>query len=327
VRGFLQEMLESRDVAGAQGWNVNDKPIVKRIVAGNSGTSVIIAGPRGSEASDVVVRLSSRVGARQPCRVETNVAALKKLTRTSLSDRVPRLVHEGAWKDRPFSVETKCPGLEIDPAAQDLGMMLRQSFEVLNTLQQETGQLAKITENDFQVSLARFIHELAGFCSPDIRERMDRLVEKLRSMAAGCSAFRGYTHGDFKLGNILYDRSRKLTAVIDWDGFSDNGYQVFDYLTLLVFSLAYENNRGFSEVYLEHVLPWRLPDSYAHLSEEILSGLTVDKDSFLFMRVIFWFALLSARFDPLYKYHEAWQRQFLLPVLPALENILRIDGR
>lgn len=322
ARGFLQDMLESRDISGALGWNVNDKPVVKRIVAGNSGTSVIIAGPRGSEANDVVVRLSSRIGAHQPCRVETNAIALKKLARTSLSGRVPQLIHDGLWKDRPYSVETKCPGLEIDPAAQDLGMMLRQSFEVLNTLQQETGQLTKISEVDFQGSLARFIHELAGFFSPDVHERLDRLVEKLRSMAAGCSAFRGYTHGDFKLGNILYDRSRKLTAVIDWDGFSENGYQVFDYLTLLLFSLAYENNRGFSEVYLEHILPWRLPDSRARLAEETLSGLTADKESFLFMRIIFWFVLLSARFDPLYKYHEAWQRQFVLPVLPALENIL-----
>jgi aminoglycoside phosphotransferase (APT) family kinase protein len=327
VRGFLQDMLESRDVSGALGWNVNDKPVVKRIVAGNSATSVIIAGPRGSEASNVVVRLSSKIGVRQPCRVETNATALKKLARTSLSDRVPRLIHEGVWKDRPYSVETKCPGLEIDPSAQDLGMMLRQSFEVLNTLQQETGQLTKISEDDFQGSLARFIHELADFCPPDIHERLDRLVEKLHSIVVGCSVLRGYTHGDFKLGNILYDRSRKLTAVIDWDGFSENGYPIFDCLTLLVFSIAYEKNRTFSEVYLEHILPWRLPDSYAHLAEEILPGLTADRDSFLFMRVIFWFALLSVRFDPLFKYHADWQEKFLLPVLPALEDVLRLEGR
>jgi aminoglycoside phosphotransferase (APT) family kinase protein len=327
VRGFLQEVLESRQVSDALAWGANDKPVVKRVVAGNSGTSVVIAGPPGRETADVVVRLSSRKGARRPCRVETGVAALKKLARTSLSDRVPRLVHEGIWKDRPYSVETRCSGLEIDPSAGDLGMMLRQSFEVLHALQQETGRLTTISEGDFQESLARYIRELADFCPPDIRERLDRLVEKLRSVMVGCSVYRGYTHGDYKLGNILCDRSRKLTAVIDWDGFSENGFPVFDYLTLLVFSIAYEENKRFAEVYLEYILPWRLPDTCARLAEEILSGLTVDKDSFLFMRVIFWFALLSARFDPLLKYHADWREKFLLPVLPALEDALHLEVR
>ena len=325
VHTLLLGILKQQEVTKPLGWGKHDKIAVKRIIAGNSGMSVVIAGPLNDEAKNVVVRLPSRPAAWQYCRI--NAGALKNLARTSLSDRVPRLICEGTWQEQDYTVESSCSGLEMNANMRNLGAMVRQGFEVLNILSRETGQLSAIMEGDFQETLVPLINEIAGFCAPDVRDRLGIFTKTLRFAMRDCSAYRGYTHGDFKLGNILFDHTRKLTAVIDWDGFSENGYQIFDYLTLLLYGLAYESDRSLPDVYLENLLPWNLPPSYARLADELMSSQTLDKDSFLLMRIVFWFSLLSARFDPLYKHHEAWQRQYLLPVLPVLEATLRAGGR
>lgn len=325
IHTFLQKFLERQEISGPLGWGREDKIAVKRIVAGNSGTSIIIAGPVDYDTANVIIRLPSQPVASQYCR--NNAKALRMLAHTSMLGRVPRLICEGTWQGQEYTAESSCSGFEVDYAIRNLGAMVRQGFKLLNILHRQTGRSTRILEEEYQRLVAPFIQGLAVYCAPDIRERLDNLTKKLRFAMVGQTAFLGYTHGDFKLGNILFDRSRKLTAVIDWDGFSENGFQIFDYLTLLVYSIAYESDRNPLRVYLEHLLPWKLPQPYAHLANEALSGLMVDEDSFLSMRIVFWFALLSARFDPLYKYHTVWQHQFLLPVLPVLENILHSDGR
>lgn len=323
VRTSLQAILARPDVRDSSGWSSEDRIAVKRIVAGNSGVSVIIAGPVNRDDADVVARISSHAAAARFCR--NNARALKILSRTAVADSVPRLICEGTWQGREYTLESSCPGYEANPGIPDIDALTRQGIDTLRSLHRQTGRWTHVTEEDFQRLVVPFIQDIAVHCAPDLRERLMALMARLRDAMVGRGAFLGCVHGDFKLGNILFDRSRKLAGIIDWDGFSENGLQIFDYLTLMMYKMAYENNRGFVDIYLEHILPWKLLSSGAHLVDDVLSGMIGDEDGFLPARIAFWFILLSSRFDPINKRHTAWQHRYLLPVLPVLEKI-RLSG-
>ena len=316
---MFEEALHQPEVLHQLSWKAGDKFNVKRIVAGNLGTTIAMVGPTDHDSKDVYVRFPSVDSARALCR--TNSRALKKLATTSLAAVVPRIMYEGSWKKQDFTIESRCPGQQVFYSTRDLDRMVRESCSTLLALQKQTTKPTVLVDADFDKQVAPLIQDIASYCNADVRDRLDKFARALRSALIGCEVSLGYTHGDFKIGNILVDRGGNLSALIDWDGFTESGFQIFDYLTLLTYKLSAEKSRKFPSVYLEYLLPWKLPPSYASLVEEPVSALAGNKNSFLFMRIVFWFSLISNRFDPVYKYHADWQSEFLLAVLPSFESL------
>jgi len=321
----LQDVLEQRELGQQAGWGGASGVVVKRILAGNSGTTVLIAGPIQEDGRDVIMRLPSKPSGRRCCRI--NAQALRKLAHTSLSGYVPRLLVEGMHQDQEYTVESRCPGYEADYGTRNLDRMLRQACEVMGALHRQTARPAMVTEAGFQEHVAPLILDLANYCTPEVQSRFHRFMEALRTAMVGRTVSVGFIHGDFKLGNFLFDRTGKLTALIDWDGFSEGGYPVFDYLTLLAYKMVHESGGMISDVYLQYLLPWKLPPACQHLVGDEVSALLIDDESFLLMRIVFWFSLSYYRFDPLYKYHPAWQRESVLPMLSVFEKIYQSGWR
>lgn len=318
-RSFLQGVLEQRSLGEQAGWDGASAVMVKRILAGNSGTTVLIAGPKKDDGRDVIMRLPSKPSGRRFCHI--NAQALRKLAQTSLSGYVPRLLVESTHQDQEFTVESRCPGYEANYGTRNLDGMLRQACELMGALHRQTARPVTVTEAGFQEYVAPLIQDLANYCSPDVQSRFHRFMEALRIAMVGRTVSIGFMHGDFKLGNFLFDRTGKLTALIDWDGFSEDGYPVFDYLTLLVYKMAHENGSRIPDIYLQYLLPWKLPPACQRLVGDETSALLIDDESFLLMRIVFWFSLNYYRFDPLYKYHPTWQRGSVLPMLSVFEKI------
>ena len=320
-QSMLHEILHQPDVVHKLDWKTKDKVAVKRIVAGNLGTTIIIVGHKNCDTYDIVVRLPNSESARKLCRV--NSLALKKLADTSLRDMVPCLLSEGIWKHQAYTIESHCPGLEIFYGTRNLKEMVREACQSLTMLHLQTAMLTRLGNTHFDEQVAPLIHDVAKYCNPDVRVRLHNFTQELRSSLIGRETSLGYTHGDFKVGNILFDRSRKFSALIDWDGFAENGFQIFDYLTLLLYMICNDKNRGFAEVYLEYLLPWNLPPEYESLVEEPVSRLAGDWETFLLIRIVFWFSHISTRFDPVYKFHADWQHAYLHSVLPAFECLCK----
>lgn len=318
-RTFLQDIFEQSELGRQSGWDGKGRVIVKRILAGNLGTTVMVAGPADRGARDVIIRLPSQPSGCRSCRV--NAQALRKLAQSPLSGNVPRLLGEGVVQGQEFTVESRCPGFEAGYRARGLDGMLHQACDAVSVLHRQTTRRVLVTDAVFNEIVAPLIQDLVDYCPQDVGQRLNRFMEVLRTSMLGQAVSLGYIHGDFKLGNFLFDRSGKLTALIDWDGFSENGFQMFDYLTLIAYKMSYENNINLADIYLQYVLPWKLPPAYTQLVDDQIKTLMVDEESFLFVRIVFWFSLNFYRFDGLYKYHATWQLQFLLPVLTEFEKI------
>lgn len=314
------ELMHQKQVALSMGWQPSERVIIKRVIAGNSGTSVLIGGPANRDTADVVLRLPSRRANIQRCHI--NATALVRLQDSPLSGLLPRLVCQGNYHGQEYTVETRCTGVEIAYGTNDLNAMVYRACTAIEKLHVDTTVLTVINAEIFDFLVTPYIADIHSFSSPDIQIRLDKFAAALRHALIGKTVALGAVHGDFKVSNMLFDGTGKLTALIDWDGFSARGFQVFDYLTLLAYKIANEQRTGLAEAYLEYILPWTLQSKDAALVNGQIVQVMADDDSFLLVRVVFWFALLGDRLDPVYKRHAQWHRLYVLSVLPTLESIV-----
>jgi len=317
---FFDGLLGMEKLAVILNWQRSEKIEVKRIVAGNSGTSIAIAGPATRNTADIVIRLPSTERGKQLCQV--NARALIDMMHSPLAALVPRLIDEGVFAGRSYFIETRCPGFEVYGGTRGLAKMVQTACLTMSRMQLQGAAQTIITPDDFDTRIAPFIDDIAHFCTPSVMDRLLVLKGRLRNRMSGKPVSLGVIHGDFKLGNILFDNSGNLTALIDWDGYSRSGFQLFDYFTLLTYKIAYDSDRSMAKIYVEYLLPWKLPTNYAQLVDAATKDLTVDSESFLCLRIVFWFALLNARFEALYKYHRRWHEEYLNPVLGEMERAI-----
>ena len=317
---FAKDLLCQQQIVSKVGWRAAETVTIKRIVAGNSGTSIAIGGPEHCDTADVVLRMPSRAASVSRCQI--NASALVRLENSPMSRLVPRLVSQGNYLLREYTVETRCTGFEIGYGTRDLDEMIAQACIAIGKMHFETTALTGMDAAHVSTLVSPYIADIRSHSSPEIRTRLDKLAESLYRRMNGISVALGFVHGDFKVSNMLFDRAGTLTAVIDWDGFSEHGFQTFDYLTLLIYKIANERRISLTEAYIEYILPWTLNASDATLVNDAITRLMVNHESFMLVRIVFWFAFLGDRLGPVCKAHAEWHRRFVMPVLPKLEEIL-----
>jgi Phosphotransferase enzyme family len=317
---MLQMLLNRLRGMPAMMWSNGESVDVKRLVAGNAGTTIVIAGPSSRDSADVVIRLPSNYKGERLSQI--NAQALTAVDATPLAPIVPKLLDQGVFDDRPFFVESRCPGFEVYSGTKGLAQMVQSACRDMSALHLHSRVRRVMTADEFGDYIDPFFSDIECYVAPEIGIRMQALKSELCKRMAGKAVSRGFLHGDFKLGNILFSKTGEFSALIDWDGFSSQGFQLFDYLTLLVYKMAYDEHRSMAHVYVQYLLPWKLPEYYTQLVEEAVSELTIDEDSFLCVRIAFWFALLHVRFDGVYKYHRRWHDEYMEPVLAEIELAL-----
>jgi aminoglycoside phosphotransferase (APT) family kinase protein len=182
-----------------------------------------------------------------------------------LADRCPKIVLIGDVAGRFCSVETAVPGVD-------------------------GGRMLKAGSNPQQLILSaqRFLSALERASSaplehPGWRKHLQAAIERVERLAerAGCRSgylmlvsdvfakLRAYqlpivyAHGNFWLGNALFDERGELTGVIDWDCADDRSLPAVDliYLAIRTHSLARKSSFG------EAVADWVAADSVAFLDD------------------------------------------------------------
>lgn len=317
---LAQDILRDSGVPAKLGWPEHATVRMQRLIAGNSGTTILLAECDIPGTVGVVMRLPINTGARNLC--EANFRALGKLANTTLAARVPVALAAGLHRDQYYTIEKACPGTELFYGTEGQHDMLAEACESLRTLHQDNGATRPMSTADFDHQVGHCIDDIATRVGEPLADRLARFRTRLSALMVGRLFRLGYTHGDFKVGNILYTPDRRLSGLIDWDGFCDHGLQMFDYLTLLTYKLSNEQDEDFAQVYLAHLLPWRVPAEDLALVQPTVNSLPAGEREFKLVRVAFWFSLISRRFDAYYKYHSAWQSRNVLAVLPELEATL-----
>jgi hypothetical protein len=305
-------------------WTLKETPTVKRIVPGNGGTTIIALGPNAAtENCDVIVRLPSNEQGRLLC--ETNSHALRTLSNTQWASYVPAFIASGELGGEAYFIEEKCPGSEIEYGTTNLNNIFADAGEMIEKFHQSSTQYVVMTKTLFATKILPLFDETKGFSDVALHPQLDRLHDAIRESFIGRKVSIGFAHGDFKLGNLLFDKDRRLTSIIDWDGFCEDGFQIFDYLTHLLYAISSQTNLSLVDTYLEYVLPWKLPAAHARTMGQKIELLAGDAESFRLLRMVFWLSQLSLRFDRLLKVHPEAQQRFLVPVLDAFERLLAFE--
>jgi hypothetical protein len=297
---------------------------VWRLVAGNHGISVLLASRGSRAASDVVIRVAHKQTALCHCR--RNEQALGQLAGTVWRDLVPVLLASTSAGAQYMTAETACQGYERFSDEPGFIDRLPEATRQTVSCHVQSGSSMPLGAADFDRLVQAPLQDVAHYCDASCVRRLNAIARELRNRLLGRHCHLGVTHGDFKLGNLLFDRHARLRSVIDWDGFEARGVQIFDYLTLILFMLSHDFRQKHDAVFRMQVLPWTIPQAYDRCVAHAVQTLCPDRDTFALLRMAFWFYSLSARHASTYKEHPAWALRYVVPMLPAMESELRLAG-
>ncbi len=295
--------------------------VAARAQVTSTGMVVIMLAERG-HAPCVVLKLPLGTGAARALARETvALEALHAEDRLGSWRRlVPRPLAAGSLDGQPYRLDGVLPGRPMRDSPTSGA--LRDAAHAIGDLQGLTSaELPSVAERCLRwVDLP--LQELEQRSGPRGPARLAarRLRRELHAALADWPGAAGVAHGDFWLGNILFDGSP--TGVVDWESWGACELPLHDLLHLLLYT-----RRSRSRMELGEIVARQLSDGgWSGLERELLSGHEAwcDGDTGLQRPalLLYWLrhAAVHARQQPQrvgYRY-RLWEQRNLLPVVAAL---------
>jgi aminoglycoside phosphotransferase (APT) family kinase protein len=215
------------------------------------GTSCAIIDVRATRTGSLTIRFQADRAyvAKLPLqpvtepRLRENARRLKALHQASwmtpyLSARCPVVVHAGTASGYFYSVETAVPGRDGASILKDGGNrndLILSAERFLYKLQKASLESERIDRSRWQRTLDAAIRRVQTLAEAAARKDLfSRLVADLRAKLGSHHIPSVYSHGNFWVGNALFDCSNNLTGVIDWDCADDFALPATDLIYLLI---------------------------------------------------------------------------------------------
>ncbi|MDQ7076126.1 MAG: aminoglycoside phosphotransferase family protein [Gammaproteobacteria bacterium] len=321
VLNSVQEMVQAADLATLLHWQTS-KVEVRRLIAGNADVTVVMVGPVGNTDIEVVLRLPrSKAGFVSAGRNADVITALQKGSFAALT---PKLLASGEYLGQRYYIEEKKAGRELQEFSELADQMVREACLVLARGQAKTAVRRVLTKNDYDILIGGCIGNLRPYCNKAEQAVLQRVDELLQLFFIGKETPLVRTHGDFKLGNVLFLADQSVGAIIDWDLSETSGLPLSDLFVLMTYRRDPEEQKNYNliEFYRQKVLPWKMPVFYQKLLPEVAAILDVDERLFLPIRCLSWLMNLRDRLDWTLKSHEGWASEGIGAVLGDIEQIL-----
>jgi len=317
----IQQMVEAANLSAQLGWSSHDVE-VRRVIAGNADVTVVMVGPVGNCSTEVVLRLPrSKAGFVSAGR---NADVINELQQGSFATLTPKLLASGEWAGQRYYIEEKKAGRELQEFDELADQMVREACLVLARGQAEAAVRRQLTKNDYDVLVGSCVAHLRPYCNEVEQETLQRVDKLLQYFFIGQELPLVRTHGDFKLGNVLFLADQSVGAIIDWDLSEASGLPLNDLFVLMTYRRNQEEQKKYNliEFYRQKILPWRVPLFYQQLLIEVAEVLEVDERLFLPIRCLSWLMNLRDRLDWTLKSHEEWASEGIGEVLGDIEQIL-----
>lgn len=289
---------------------------ISRFITGNASIAIAIM-QQSVSSSSFVARLPATEFGKQLCR--RNSETLKKIAGYNFSFATPRFIIQDE-AERAMYVETLVPGKELSIGSHQSVEITKKAYTIADEVSRASRRVIGWNEL-IKLRILRYKQKL----DLEYHQNLDRLLELLESNVRDCeSTIQFPSHGDFKLGNILFRSDISIVGVIDWDCFDEVGLPLFDELTYLVYLYRSIYDQQHFESYLQRILTLQQVDSHLELVTERANALKVGENEYLNFRVLFWFDHVISRYSkrlleiPLYrKYLVGTPLQKCIEVLEA----------
>jgi|GEM_PF-6975038 len=306
-------------------WEKTEPLQIKRLIAGNPGVTVMLAGVAGDTRRDVVIRLPrSRAGHQS---ASANARALRELGASAMRDYAPALLASGVWRGHEYFVEEKKPGREIGFRGPRADAMTRSGCREFTELQLRDARREVLDDDSYAQLIGQYIEALGEFCPGRVGQLLVRADRALRARLIGRELPLMRKHGDFKMGNLLFDGDGHLCALIDWDGSVPLGLPLADFFTLVTYNHKDESGaRNFLALNREVSVDWAVRDFYRGLLGELSEILGIDSDLLTPLRCAACLISLQLRLDWTIKSHESWADELAEGVLRDMVRLLETGG-
>jgi hypothetical protein len=209
-------------------------PIFKKFIAGSGGSSIIDMG-------EYIVRIPLPGHQRSLKRWEQNYTALSLLNILDLPFSIPAPILVNKIYGHSFSIESKLDGVEID--IQKVNSAFRenvflQAVNVLASLFQKTAFPCILNQEYFSSLLSGFLKELTYYMDKKSASCIDQIRCIMEHNFLNKRTILSHTHGDFKLGNMKFDKNYNISGIFDWDLSVSHGLPLMD----LFFYIGYEES-------------------------------------------------------------------------------------
>lgn len=235
--GTASTVLEEVVHAVAAAMNVAPerlRPVQCRLARGDKAIFAFEDTERRIEPTVAVVSEDPRVTRGR--RTEAAILSRLALLPDPISRCVPRHIGEFAVGRYACFVMTMLPGVTLDAASDSLEPLQHQALKFLQILHQATAAPAVLDEAGFAQHFDSLLQD-AVVRNPEQAAELSGLGAAVKQAIGGMTLPTVFTHGDFKIENVMYTRSDlRMTGVIDWEHAAERALPLIDPLYLLFYS-------------------------------------------------------------------------------------------
>jgi hypothetical protein len=249
--------------------------LVKRYHVVDGGKVILSVGEKPERyGSHIVVLVRFPTYAARRRRESELLSRLAALP-AEIADRIPRFFYEEEAGAARVFVQQEFPGVTLDMPGAGLRVATREATDFLLRLHVATRQPKSLT--------AVSVQEMFGGAFETARSRYPALVAELKRLEGALSGSLAgadlpvvWTHGDFKIENIVTDEcSHRLLGVIDWEHSEPEGLPLLDLWYLLLYNKQIERGVDFLSVVQDILPPRQLNGEDAAMCAEYMRTLDI----------------------------------------------------
>jgi aminoglycoside phosphotransferase (APT) family kinase protein len=239
--------------------------IIRAAELTSTGVVVLAVAAPGEQVRAVVKVATTRASIAGVEREEHALAALHNDDRLGDWRRLVPVVRASGMLDGcRYRVDTALRGHPPLDRVGDHGGRLRMvesASEAIHTLHRAS---AVVVNGDDDLA-GRWIDEpiadlLAHGGSGGLEAKLRALRDELHAALAGGRFLAGWIHGDYWLGNVLFDDGTAAPqGIVDWDAAAPRDLPVIDLLHLLLYTRRLASGRELGEIVSEHLRGARWP--------------------------------------------------------------------
>jgi aminoglycoside phosphotransferase (APT) family kinase protein len=292
----------------------------------STGVAVVKLARRGAPPSAVLKVAASSEGNDALARETQTLTTLGADARLGAwRDLLPRPCARGTVRGHLYRIDSALGGTAAAtaPPARASGM-LSAAADTIAVLHETTattvGGGPEVAERWVDAPLRELLrHARPG---PRTRGRLERLRDELHGALASGRFPAAWIHGDFWLGNLLFDPRPSPTGIVDWEAAAPLEFPLHDVLHLLLYTRRLTSGRELGQMLCDQLVETRWSAAERAVLErqpawQACGGLTERC-----VLLLYWLrhAAVHARQSgaPAGYRYRLWERRNVLPVLAAL---------
>ncbi|WP_156028074.1 phosphotransferase family protein [Candidatus Solirubrobacter pratensis] len=226
----------------------------------STGMGIVMLTADGGRPSSVVKLPVTAAAARGLAREGAAMTALHADARLDgWRALLARPLASGSVLGQAYRVDSALSGRSVDAGEAGRRGLQDGAAETIHLLHQAT---ATRVAGDVERWIDAPVRDLArhGPPPPFIATRMRRLREELHEAVAGRDFSAGWIHGDYWIGNLLFEEARERPAgIVDWEAAAAPELAVHDVLHLLVSTRREASGEQMGTIVREQLRHWSWP--------------------------------------------------------------------